>query len=352
MAGTSQKSSVKAAGGGQAALAAEVIDRGLCAVCGACVGLCPYFVHQEGRVILGDPCTLDKGLCYDFCPMAGARGEFSGDLGQVKKIFIARAVRSEFRKRAQYGGVVSALVYLALKEGLVREAVLTSGHPEDAPYGVRVRSKAEVLAAAGSRYSASGAVAALNEALAEPDSHPLALVGTPCQIKAAAAMRRARTGDVSFRPRRIKLLIGLFCTWALDWRRLSAYLRFMLFGERAFRYDIPPPPARVFMVYTGDGIKAFPLDEIRPMSLKACGFCDDMTSTQADLSVGSVEGLDGWNTVIVRTAAGARLTKLAREKGLLKIDKLPQADLEHLKEAAGLKKERSLEAWKTQVQER
>ena len=161
-------------------------------------------------------------------------------------------------------------------------------------------------------------------------------------------MRNAPARSSPFQPKRIKVLIGLFCTWALDYRRLSSYLRYMLFGERAFGYDIPPPPADVFKVRTGDGLKAFPLDEIRAMSLNACRFCDDMTAVRADVSVGALEGLDGWNTVIVRTAAGERLVRQAVEKSHLKIDELPAADLEHLKEAAVQKKERSVIAWRTE----
>ncbi|MDY6850903.1 MAG: Coenzyme F420 hydrogenase/dehydrogenase, beta subunit C-terminal domain [Thermodesulfobacteriota bacterium] len=349
MAATPQKKFTPYLPGGQAALAAEVFETDRCAICGACVGHCPYFHYHEGRVILRDRCTLDRGRCYDFCPMAGARGEFAGSLGRVKSVFVAQAVRTDIRKNAQYGGVVSALVWLALSQGLIKEAVLSSGHPERPPYGVRAKTRRDVLAASGSRYAATGTVAALNQALAEQDAHPLGLVGTPCQIKAAAAMRQARPGGVPFKPKRIKLLIGLFCTWALDYRRLSSYLRFMLFGERALGYDIPPPPGDVFKVRTGDGLKAFPLSEIRPMSLNACRFCDDMTSTRADVSVGAVEGLEGWNTVIVRTAAGERLIKLAKEKKVLRVDRLPPADLEHLKEAAGLKKERSVVNWSAEA---
>lgn len=332
--------------GGAARLTSEVIDKDRCAVCGACVGSCPYLVHYNGRVILTDRCTLDAGRCYGFCPMGGARGKFEGEIGPYEEVLIAQAARVDILKKSQYGGVASTLTNLALKQGLVDEAVVTSGHPEEPPEGVRVRNRAEVLAAAGSRYAASGAVAALNEALAEKGSKPLLMVGTPCQVKAAAAMRDYQGDDPPFNPKRIKVLIGLFCTWALDYRRLSRYLRFMLFGERASGYDIPPPPADVFKVYTGDGIKAFPLEEIREMRLNACRFCDDMTSTRADISVGAVEGLDGWNTVIVRTKTGRRLMDLARDKKLLHLDELPQSDLEHLKEASALKKARSEKTWR------
>lgn len=345
MTGAPEKIHDAAMSRGQSDLAAEVIDRDRCSVCGACVGHCPYFVHRRGRVVLRDHCTLPHGRCHAFCPMAGARGDFAGELGTVRRIVIAQTAASEFRKNAQSGGVVSTLISMALSLDLVKEAVLTSGHPEDPPHGVRVKTRPEVMASAGSRYAASGAVAALNEALSEKASHPLALVGLPCQIKAAAAIRDADPETVPFKPKRVKLLIGLFCTWALDYRRLSSYLKLMLFGERAFGYDIPPPPENVFKVYTGDGIKAFPLEEIRPLSLNACRFCDDLTSTQADISVGTLEGVEDWNTVIVRTAAGERLVKLAEEKRMIRVGELPSTDLEHLKEAAGLKKERGRAAW-------
>ncbi len=331
--------------GGLGGLISQVFEKDRCAVCGACVGHCPYPVHHEGRVIIRDRCTLDEGRCYEFCPMAGAYGRFDGELGPVRRILVAQAARPDLRKKAQYGGVVSALTNLALELGLVREAVLTSGHPENPPYGVRVKTRSDVKASAGSRFTASGAVAALNQALSEPDNHPLAFIGTPCQIKAAAAMRKADPKGVSYNPQRIELLIGLFCTWALDYRKLSAYLRLMLFGERAFRYDIPPPPADVFKVYTGDGIKAFPLEEILPLRLNACRFCDDMTSVQADVSVGALEGMDEWNTVIVRTQAGEKLIELAQEMKAIKINRLPDEDLEHLKSAAAGKKERGIIAW-------
>ena len=277
MAKTLEKLTNTGSDGGLVRLAAEVIDRDRCTICGACVGNCPYFVYHRGRVKLLDRCNLTQGRCYDFCPMAGARGEFEGDLGQARKVFIAQADNSDILKAAQYGGVVSALVALALSQGLVQEAILTRGDPEGPPRGVRARTRPEVLSSAGSRYAASGVVATLNEALADGSQSSLALVGTPCQIKAAAAMRQA--SGVSYDPGRIKLLLGLFCTWAVDYRRLSAYLRLMLFGERPLGYDIPPPPADVFKVNTDDGIKAFPLNEIRPMRLNACNYCDDLTST-------------------------------------------------------------------------
>ena len=49
-------------------LRADVIDKGLCALCGACVGMCPYLVAYRGRVVALDDCVVEQGRCHAFCP--------------------------------------------------------------------------------------------------------------------------------------------------------------------------------------------------------------------------------------------------------------------------------------------
>jgi len=71
-----------------------------------------------------------------------------------------------------------------------------------------------------------------------------------------------------------------------------------------------------------------------------------MTSELSDISVGTVEGVDGWNTVIVRTDRGEDLIKRAVEAGVLESRPLPEDNTKHLKEASVLKKQRALKALK------
>ena len=59
--------------------------------------------------------------------------------------------------------------------------------------------------------------------------------------------------------------------------------------------------------------------------MPTCGYCFDMTSEFADISVGSVEGLEGWNTVIIRTENGAELMDMAKAKGKVDTSTLPSA---------------------------
>jgi len=52
--------------------------------------------------------------------------------------------------------------------------------------------------------------------------------------------------------------------------------------------------------------------------------------------------MEGWNTVIIRTEAGANLMEMAQARGILELDILPPQNLAHLKEASLLKKKRAL----------
>jgi coenzyme F420-reducing hydrogenase beta subunit len=231
----------------------------------------------------------------------------------VLEIWQARASAGDLAGRVQYGGVVSTLVALALEGGLVRAAALTAAGPGGSPRGVLARDRREVLAAAGSIYAAGGGLSVLNQALARPgEQDPLALVGLPCQVLAAAAMRAHPAYPQA--GRRLALVIGLFCTWNLDARRLRGLLAREGVEGPVERADIPPPPAEVLRITTAGSERDIPLDRVRACGLAGCAQCPDLTSELADISVGAREGRPRWNTVLVRTPAGARLLEQAREQ--------------------------------------
>ena len=65
-----------------------------------------------------------------------------------------------------------------------------------------------------------------------------------------------------------------------------------------------------------------------------------MTAEKADLSVGTAEGMDGWNTVLVRSTAGKDLISSAIEAGRIQAGGLPEENLKHLEWASKNKRER------------
>jgi coenzyme F420 hydrogenase subunit beta len=143
-------------------------------------------------------------------------------------------------------------------------------------------------------------------------------------------------------PGNIKLVIGLFCTWALAPDKFHQFLKDNTDLPSVKKFDIPPPPANRFDVYAKSGKISFPLERIRKFIMPGCAYCHDMTAEFADISVGSVEGTEGWNTVIIRTSTGAELMKKAVAAGKLETKKLPVESLVHLKEAALRKKKKAL----------
>ncbi len=338
---------------GAGELASGVIQSGLCIGCGACINLCPYFQNYRGKTAVLFPCDREQGRCFAYCPKTESDPErlssflfnkkYDGSpLGSWKSIHISRAGAKVKRQPFQSGGTVSALVYFALRSRRISGAVLTGrdAHNGLLPVPSLVTRPAEVFRRSLSKYAAAPTLAALNRAAGEGHGD-LGVVATPCQSQAIARMRSNPLNDEAFKDP-TAVVIGLFCTWALDFRRFEAFLAERMSIPDIIKVDIPPPPASVLEVYLKDGKREFPLDEIRPLVPESCGYCPDMTSEFADISVGVLEGRPEMNTLIVRSERGAELVREARRLGYVELDEMPEENLKHLVWAAGNKKKRGV----------
>ena len=333
------------------ALQEEVRARRLCALCGGCAGMCPYHVPYRGRMVTLHECTLTEGRCYAFCPRTPvdlnqlSQAVFgtaypSAELGTAREVLMSRAADGALRSRAQYGGTVSALAAFALRVGIIDTAVLTSSDDGMLPSGRAVRDEAGVLDCAGSNFVASPTLETFNREAAG-DAQRIGVVATPCQ---ALALAKMKTSPLENRNNidKLKLVVGLFCTWALSYRDFTRFLAERVPLHQIVKVDVPPPPANVFEVHTDHTRITIPLDQVRGFIRTTCNACIDMTAEFADVAVGAVEGIEGWNTLIVRSDIGAKLVEAARSGGALEVAPLPDANLEHLKEASLLKKRRGL----------
>jgi len=340
------------AGKSSSDLELEVFSQDLCTSCGACVNICPYIKVVRDKVAVIEPCGLTEGKCYDFCPrtptdiaaldksiFGKTRTDYA--LGPYISIEMAQAKDSEIRCRAQYGGVVSALMKYALDTGQISSAVVT--RPFDGammPASVLVEESNQFLGCAGSNYISSATLAEMNEATKQ-GKDSLGLVGIPCQV---IALRKMQASKHETGAKGVKLVIGLFCTWALSYKGFSEFLKGKVDLSKVKRIDIPPPPANVMVVETAAGDVRFSLDEVRKFIKPTCGVCYDMTSEFADISVGMVEGIQDWNTLIVRTPAGKKFIDKAKKAGVINTRPLEQTRLEHLKQASSIKKKRAVDA--------
>ncbi len=333
----------------------EVIDAGLCTLCGVCSGFCPYLAYHKGRIAILDNCDLaNDSQCYQYCPRtftdldALSRTVFGSPyyhepVGQAKKIVIARSSDVRIRTKAQYGGVVTTALSFALEKGLV-DAVLLAKTPADkVPQPFLARDMESLMQCTGSNYMACPVLYGYNQFPREGliSGGKLAIVATPCQVLAISKMKH-KPPQNRFSVDGIKMVIGLFCTWALAPDRFYVFMKEVVDLADVTKFDVPPPPANRFDVYTTSGIVSLPLEQVRQFTMPGCAYCTDMTSEFADISIGAAEGIEGWNTVIIRTEVGEELWQALISNGKIEVSELPAQNLDHLKEAALLKKKRAL----------
>lgn len=335
----------------------EVIEASLCTLCGACSGFCPYLTYHKGRIAVLDNCDrVGDAQCYEYCPrtftdldalsQAIFGSAYSIDpVGQVKKIAIARSSDMQIRARAQYGGVVTTVLSFALEANVVDGVLLSKTMADKVPQPFLARSIEELMQCTGSNYMACPVLHGYNHFLRMDSAinYRLAIVATPCQVLAITKMKHKPPRN---KPSiaNVKLVVGLFCTWALEPNRFYRFLKEAVNLNDVTKFDVPPPPANRFDVHTQSGIVSFPLDQIRQFTMPACGYCTDMTSEFADISIGAAEGVEGWNTVIIRTDRGEELWRELTSEGRVEVGELPPQNLGHLKEAALQKKRRALGA--------
>jgi len=301
-------------------------------------------VVHEGRIVVLDKCTIQEGDCYKHCPRTytdmNALSETvlgvpytDDELGHVLSIHMAKATDTQIKKKAQDGGTVTTLLALALDEGVIDAVVCTRMDEDKVPHGFVAHSTDELLQCAGSSYETGFALEAYRK-IPHESSEKLGVVGVGCETEALAKMK-AEAPKNSVHPDHIQLTVGLFCGWALRSSAFHPFLRSLCDPSQAVKFDIPHSPHYTFDVYTKSETKSVSLDEIRPYINPACQYCWDMTAEFSDISVGSAGSkFPGWNTVLIRTSRGADLMELAKEKGVVETQELPEWRLSHLKTVA------------------
>ena len=335
-----------------------VLEEELCTGCGACVGLCPYQVIYHDRTVQLHYCDLEDGECYAFCPRTPIdlnslrellfnSDDLTPEIGAVKSYYFSRAADSRLRENAQHGGTVTALMQLALAEGLINSAIVSSRNQEFLQNGSVVNKKATLRNNAGSKFTVSPTVAAFNQSVNDK-SGKIGVVATPCQALALAKMRLKPVQVESGKINQLQLVIGLYCAWTLSAEKFTKLLTQNNIALNSLKGMDIPAGKNILELYTDNGTIAIPFNDVQACVREACHYCLDSTAEYADISVGSARfGNDWgkmrrWNQLIVRTEKGKELVELAVKSGALEIRKAPVESLQELKKAAMEKKNTAL----------
>lgn len=310
----------------------EVVTSGLCTGCAGCVVACPYDVlgyDSEGATYRpfhldeeGGPTDCTHGqrgctLCTRACPrfrsweseldtfLFGRSRTDEEVYGVSEDVLLARAADPELVARGQDGGLVSAILIYALEHDVI-DAALVSTLDGDASGWKAVpgvaRNRAEVLAAAGSRYTYSANTLAYPEAVAG-GAERIGLVGMSCQASVPAAMAARKAGKVA---RRFALSIGLLCSKTFDDALFPELLeaRYGIAREQIAKINIKG----VLQIWTRDGgYHEVPLKEAHAWTREGCKACPDFAAEHADISTGGIGAFPDWTLTVVRTARGREL---------------------------------------------
>ncbi len=328
----------------------RVLKKNLCISCGACLSLCPYLRWWEGRVVKLHECGLEEGRCFAYCPRTESNQErvdlkTSGkrfekvEIGPFLGVFMARAKDPFLRERAQSGGTVTALIDFAIRKKMIDAAILTSRDADLAPKGQIARSREDIFNCMGSSYVSGPTLEAIHKGPWQGEER-IGVVGLPCQVQATVKMKSC-TLERKTPVDRVQLIIGLFCTWALEYGGFQTFLKKRIGRRCIAKMEMTPPPERHLKIYTDGTIHKIPVDEVRPFIRRGCQICPDMTAELSDISAGTVEGMEGWNTIVIRSEQGEALFKEAEAEDIIEYQLLPEGYMDHLREASLLKKERA-----------
>jgi coenzyme F420 hydrogenase subunit beta len=309
----------------------EIIDPGICTLCGACVASCEVLNIVEGKPALKGKCTA-CGVCYNQCPRTITTE--SSLIGNVRDVFTAKTMLTEVK--GQDGGVVTSMLLYAFEEGLIDSAVVTVKNEEEPwkPVPIIAQTREDILRSQGSIYVHSLTMETLMSAI-KRGSRSIGFVGPSCNIDAVYKMQNSPYGLLHMFMRANILKMGLFCMDTFNYEGLKTFLS---------SKGIPLSDVKEMKISKGkfsvktDLEHIFPLNDLDAFRNGSCTVCTDLTAEKADISFGGVGSKEGYTTVLARTGLGLELFKDAEDKGYIKIEPLEREGLERILRQARAKK--------------
>jgi coenzyme F420 hydrogenase subunit beta len=225
-------------------------------------------------------------------------------LGKYKQVVSARSTDKEILKGAQDGGIVTQLFAYALEEGIIDGAIVAGPGSEPwKPEPMVAMTKADLMAARGTKYNLCPNVKMVKEATRSYGLDRVGVVGVPCQIQ---GFRKAQLYPVGMRgvPDKLALVLGIFCMENFPYQSMVQIVEDHA-GQKLESVKKMEIGKGKFTVYTERGaVVPLPLKITHKYEQPGCHVCLDYVANLADVSSGSVGSPDGWSTVFVRTKKG------------------------------------------------
>ena len=265
-----------------------------CIACGACALVCPTRSISERKNIYPLSSVDIKEMEEEFLC-----GTIDDDLGVNREMFAGKSCIE-----GQDGGMVTSILQQGIEAELLDAAVVAQKNKRCGANAALVDETESILQAKGTKYVRVSVIAPLLEAL-ERGKRRIAVVGTPCQIRAVRKLQRQGYFNDKFPDAEI-VLIGLFCFESFDYESLKSRMG-ELFGIDLDKAEKTQIARGKFIVTVGGKEYSCPVRELKNQVRAGCQYCGDLVNRLADISIGSIGSAEGYSTVIVRSERGARL---------------------------------------------
>jgi len=320
---------------------ASVASHYLCNSCGACATVCPVDAISYRESIGGylfpqinrDKC-IECGMCLEVCPGIhfgkSLSAMFPSDpfIGPLRECLVGRAMDADIYRSSQSGGVVTALLLHALRQGIIQGAIVVTSIPSQPPRfePIIAITEQQIKLAQGSKYVPIPILKVLKEV--EQQELTVALVGLPCHIHGLFNLFDIKPKLKKLVPLKIGLICDRTMTLAsVDYlvKRSSlaqepCELRFRDKREGGWPGSVKISAVSGRAVVFPDTVRKNIKDYFTPAR---CRLCFDKLNVFADLTVGdpwgiaSADKLNGESIVIVRTSVGEELLKDALSHGAI-----------------------------------
>lgn len=339
----------------------RVLRGELCTGCGLCASassgiemasVAPGYNRPQG---VGPVTAEEERVIAASCPGAVVEPWSPGAhpyWGPYRSVMTGAATDPDTRFEGSSGGAISGLLIHALESGFVDRVMQVAPDPAAPTRNLVVvsRTPREVLARAGSRYTASSPLAGIEAALAEGGR--MAFVGKPCD---ASALRRL--GRVDSRVgRHVPLLLSFFCGGIPSHDgvgRILADLKVDPASVTGFRYRGRGWPGNC-VAETADGSAEMTYAKSWGGFLSKevqfrCKICPDAVGGVADIACAdawygdddgypSFEEAEGRSLIMSRSEAGETFLRGALAAGVLEAENLEIGEIDRMQPSQARRK--------------